>query len=254
MHLTDNYKDMTAHALVHSARQGLHTVPQNMADDYDELMQAIADGKDARDRWISPEVERNAEKIARRLQMISNYGGTDHLIRDHIAPAVDECLDTFHTNLAASEPWGQQVAVSLAMLELPDDKRAAIVQVHTTCAAYDSLRRVWALLRGGTNPQSSTNTDVDPRGANSILGEVRNIHELIPAWEWAGTPGNDPWPWHGSNTHARLCWLVDRGAEFWAPTRSEHDALWRQLRQASLEARRTTQVRRPAGATGTHAA
>ncbi|MDW8804613.1 hypothetical protein [Streptomyces scabiei] len=253
MHYADNYRETRAHLLVHSARTGLHTIPQALADDYDALMQAIEDGQGGTGRWLSPEAEQRAEKLARPLWTIGPYGGTAGIITDHIAPAVRQTLDDLRAGLTATGPWGRQISPSLAMLELPDDTRAAIIQVHASCAAYGKLRGMWAELRGGGAHDRSMTPGTDPRGADSILGEVRNINDLVPAWRLAGTAGNEPWPWNSSD-HSRLCWLIDNGAEFWTPTADQHDARWRALDHADREARRTTHARRPVGASGISAA
>ncbi|WP_416978668.1 hypothetical protein [Streptomyces sp. T028] len=252
MHYADNYRETLAHLLVHSARTGLHTIPQALADDYDELMQAVEDGQGGTGRWLNLEAEQHAEKPAKRIWRLAPYGGQAGIITDHIAPAIRQTLDDLRSSLATAGPWGRQITPSLAMLELPDETRAAIVRVHTACEQYDRLRRVWAALRGGgRHDRSAGMTSADPRGSDSILGEVRNINDVVPAWRWAGTPGNEPWPWNGTASHPRLCWLLDNGAEFWTPTADQHNALWRLLEEADREARRTTQVRRPVAATGT---
>lgn len=249
MQLADNYRELLAHQLVNSARQGIHTVPQALADDYDELLQLIADGKDPRDRWLGKDQEQAAERLAIKLTRLHNYGGRDGLIREHIAPALDTYLTKFKQARHTAGTHALQPAVTAPMLLEPKDVREAIVFIHNASLHYGQLRNIWAQLRGGTNTAASTNTNVDPRGANSPLGECRNIHDLVPDWWNAGTPGYAPWPWGNTYAaHVRLAWLIDHGAQLWAPTAAEHDRLYCEVRDAALESRRASTPARPLAA------
>lgn len=256
MHYADNYRELKAHMLVGSARQGFHTLPQAMLDDYDQLLQLIEDGTQRPGKWHNPKAEKDAEKLARKLIQLHNYGGNDGLIRDHIAPAIDAYIDGFKTDRATAGRHALAAAVGPHMLLEPLDVREALVRIHEAPIRYGQVRRMWALLRGVPNPHSIKDANTDPQAANSILGECRNIADLVPEWQNAGNgPGSTPWPWgNTSSAHIRLAWLIDHGGHIWAPTASEHNALYRKLREADLEARRGPGPRRPVGSSGTAAA
>lgn len=245
MQLADHYTSLIAHQLVTSAAQGIHTIPQALADDHAELLQLIEDGhvtvNGGAQRWASPAAEQKAEKHAVRLHRLGNYGGRTGIIRDHIAPALDAYLDKFQAARRTAGRHAQQADVNAQMLLEPQDVREAIAFLHHATLHYGQIRSIWALLRGGGDTfQSASTVDVDPRGANSPLGECFNINELIPDWWNAGNPGHAPWPWGNvSAAHVRLTWLLDHGAQLWAPTAAEHDARYRELRDNDLASRRT---------------
>ncbi|NNN36063.1 hypothetical protein HLK59_38025 [Streptomyces sp. S3(2020)] len=235
MQHADRYKELIAHTLVGSHRAGAHTLPQALLDDYDELLRLIEEGKNAQGRWISPRAENTAEKAAIRLHRLGNYGGRDGLITDHIAPALDTYIERFTQARRTAGQYAYSPVVHTAMLLEPQDVREAIVVLLESTHYYGQIRQAWALLRGGLYgaAAANTNTGVDPRGALSPLGEVRNIADLEPEWVNAGNVGAKPWPWGDqAPIHIKLGWLIDHGAEFWAPTALEHDQLYVQLRDA----------------------
>ncbi|MEU8519066.1 hypothetical protein [Streptomyces sp. NPDC048577] len=255
MHYADTYRDTTAHRLVGAAAQNVHTIPQALQDDYDQLLQLVDEGTTRPGKWRHPKLERDAEQVARQLIRLSNYGGTDGIIRDHIQPALADYIDGFTADLETAGAHGRQAAVSAPMLLEPQDVREALVRIHEAPIKYGMLRTSWSFLRGRPQPNAITNTNVDPRASDSPLGECRNIADLIPEWESAGRAGGTSRPWgNASSAHIRLAWLLDHGGIIWAPTAAEHDALYRNLRDASLAARRGPGPRRALTSSGHSAA
>lgn len=233
MQLADNYTDLRAHKLVHAARNGVHTIPQALADDYDELLQLIKDGHETVSggylRWANRAAEQKAEAAAARLNRISNYGGVNGLIAEHIQPALAEYIAHFRTDWRTAGAHAARHGATIDMLSEPDDVRAAIVRLHEAPVRYGSLRNAYTDLRGGLGVMQGDPNGGDPRGVGSILAEVRNINDLVPDWQTAGHLGHSPWPWASHAVHVRLGWFVDNGAEFWAPTALEHNERYREI-------------------------
>lgn len=233
MHLADTYKQSLGANLVGYAEQGVMTMPQALLDDYATLTALVKEGQRYPGRWNNPVVEAEAEKVAKNLHSLRPYGKRDGLIREHIRPALEDYLERFKKAYAAAGQHAQCDTVQPYMLLEPEPVRAALVELHDTTQQYGRIRSAWAALRGGglTVARGNTNdTQADPHGANSILGEVRNIADIFPEWVNAGAVGGTPWPWQGRPAHLRLAWLIDNGADFWAPTAVEHDQLYVLLR------------------------
>ncbi|GAB2328459.1 hypothetical protein [Streptomyces variabilis] len=231
MHLADTYRESPGHRLVGYAKQGTLALPQALLDDHAALLALIEEGQRFR-RWISPVKEAAAEKVARNLHTLRPYGKRDTLIRDYIRPALEDYLARFKQAYNTAGKHAQCDTVQPYMLLEPEPVRVALTELHDATQQYGSIRHAWALLRGGSlqDTRASIATTVDPHGANSILGEVRNIADIFPEWVNAGAVGGTPWPWQGRPAHLRLAWILANGGEIWAPTADEHNHLYQLLR------------------------
>lgn len=234
MHCTDNIRTTHAHAIVTGARRSAHGAPQALLDDYAELEQLIAEGKEivsgGSRRWISRRHEQDAEEVALKLSRISTYGGLPAFITDYLQPALATFLDRFRDDLTTAHHFARQAQPSIDMLTEPDDVRAAIVRIHGAVQSYGELRRTWAVMYGEARSEPGR----DPRGADSPLAEVRNLPDLVPHWQTAGSHGGrfggTEWPWgSGAPLHIKLAWLLDHGADIWMPTVRQHAELWHRL-------------------------
>ncbi|MFD5511367.1 hypothetical protein ACFWIB_26840 [Streptomyces sp. NPDC127051] len=240
MHAADTFDRSHNYRFIHSSKQGWHTAPQAMLDDYDELQQLIKDGQEARSWgkqvWVNKEIEQQAEAVAVRLHR-GTYGD---LVVEHLQPSFAKLLTHFAADRRAAGAYAMRDTVTLDMLDEDDHMRAAIVRVHSVMGPYHAIRRTWADLRGTPEAENSGNYGPplgDPQGVHSPLAEVANIGDLAPHWKTAGQYGGQPWPWSSQALHVKLGWLIDHDAELWLPTKREQDALWNQLHQ---KPRRTT--------------
>ena len=238
MRLTDELHNTIAHRLVHRSRDGIHTIPQELTDDYEEFEQLVKDGKEITSggylQWRSRAHEQDAETMAKKLTQLANYGGRPGIIADHLQPALADFVDRFRALWAKAGTYASQPTITADMLAAPDDVRAAIVELQTGLN-YTQLRGAYQDLRGGsTNPRNVDASKQDPRGCGSLLAEVRNIADLFPEWETVSQVGGYPPPWGSScMTHTRLGWILEHGGELWMPTEEQHTTLYLALREAA---------------------
>lgn len=235
MYAADTFNETRAYRFIHSHLQGWHGAPQQMLDDHAELQQLMDDGQEVMPRggrrWADKKRKQQAELLAVKLSSLHNYGD---LITGYLQPAFTKLLGQFANDREAAGRYAMEPGSSLAMLEEPDDVRAAIVRVHSIMGPYHALRTMWADLRGTPEQENSGHYGPpvgDPQGIRSPLAEVRNIDQIVPGWKTAGTFGGTSWPWPSEAAHVKLGWLLDNGGQLWLPTRREQDEVWQQLHQ-----------------------
>ncbi|XKK63922.1 hypothetical protein HFP71_16885 [Streptomyces sp. ARC32] len=235
MELADNFKTTIAHHLVHGARAGHYTMPEEMLTGYDQLQQLLTDGRRTtswgRKEWASTDLEREAEDLARHVSGMAHRYNAHKLIAEHLEPSLTARLDRFRTVRQTAGRHATAATPSLDMLAEPDDVRAAILELHTATQWYGGLRSAWSRLRGDSEPESGRGSD--PMGKQSPLAEVRNINVVVPNWRQLAHIAGATWPWGSGWIHLKLGWLLDHGAEVWLPTEDQQDAEYRLLRQSA---------------------
>ncbi|MDX2675804.1 hypothetical protein [Streptomyces soliscabiei] len=239
MHAADNIRATRAHRLVHASRQGWFTLPQQVLDDYDQLMQLIEDGQETRSYgarvWVDTKLEQQAEDIAVRLGQFGAWGAIETIVAEHLQPALDERLADFRAARRTAGRFANEPGTSLDMLTQTDAVRSAIIKLHEANVWYGALRTAWESLRTDAVGEVSSREYIgDPMGKTSPLAEVRNIPGLVPEWRTAGTGFGPAWPWGtGAVLHLKLGWLLDHDAVFWMPSKRQQDDEYRRVLTAA---------------------
>lgn len=203
--------------LITGAREGVHTLPDQILDDYAEVEAIAAEHVDRWGRVNDDNAARNIDQLVGKIGAALAYGCRDQVIREHLQPALDVLLDTFRKDIAAAGNLAHQPGPTLDMLTAPDKTRAAYVRLHDTNPRYGRLRSSWRTLHRGVV--------ADPLGATSPLAEIENIDHVVPDWRTAHPRA--AWPWPANVFHIRLAWLLDHDAHMWLPTPDQHDHAWR---------------------------
>lgn len=206
-------------SLVHAARAGWHTLPQDLVDDYTNLEALAAQYGTPEDP--NPEVtEQLAQVVTDRLIAATAGGAADALIVGYVRPALNQFLTDFLADVEkagayATEPTGSAL----------HGASAAAQQAHTRLVEsplrWTSIRTSWRVLRG-----LSMSVTADPAGLDSLHAEVANIYELRSVWDPTSPASRLASPWKEGVFHLRLKWLLDHDAEIWAPTATEQTEAW----------------------------
>ncbi|MFD5673679.1 hypothetical protein [Streptomyces sp. NPDC127040] len=221
-------EDMKQHGiagLVTAAREGVHTLPQEIIDDYAALEAIEAEHTDRHGRISDPQAVQAADRLAERLGRAKAWGNANALLVGHVQPALTAFLADLAADLKTAGRHAVQPGATIDMLTEPDDVRAAIVRLHSAITVYGRLRASWEILRRGTQT-------TDPLGLNSPLAEIGNLPDLVPDWQPAYY-GRAPWPWQSTVFHVRMGWLLANGAHIWLPTPAEQEAAWRKHNPAA---------------------
>lgn len=214
----DQLKASGVVGIITGAREGVHTLPQQILDDYADIEKIAAQHADKWGRVSDKAAARTLDQLGDRIGAALAYGNRDQVIREHLAPALDELLDEFRATAAAAGNFAHHDGPTLDMLTAPEAARHAYVRLHETYPKYGRLRASWQTLHRG---------DVDdPLGDRSPLAEIENIDTVVPDWH-AAYYHRTPWPWPSQVFHVRLAWLLDHGAHIWLPTPDQHNQAWR---------------------------
>lgn len=227
MTILEQLKNDGIHGLVTGARDGVHTLPDEVLRDYAEVEAITAQHADPRGRIADRDAARTLERLAARLGSAFAWGNGARIIHEHLAPALDTLLDGFADTRAKAAGYAHQPAPTLDMLDAPDTARTAYIRLHETYPKYGRLRASWLTLHRGEVD--------DPLGARSPLAEIKNIRDVVPDWH-AAYHFRTPWPWPCETFHIRLGWLLDHGAHIWLPTPAQHNDAWRQHHSALADA------------------
>ncbi|MGW6141599.1 hypothetical protein [Streptomyces sp. NPDC055140] len=206
-------------SLITSARNGLHSLPDGMDDDYTQLAALVAEAVNHRGIVVDNKAKAEAEKLSDKLMAYKAWGNGPVFITEHLKPALDAFLDELRADIKTAGRFAAQPAATIDMLDQPEDVRSAILRLHACYPKYGALRASWANIRRDGDT-------VDPLGPNSPLAEVANLPDLAPDWQ-AAYFGRAPWPWPSTVPHVRLGWLLANGGQLWLPTAAEQDATWR---------------------------
>jgi hypothetical protein len=203
-------------SLVGAARNGYHTLPDGMVDEYAAIEQLVADNTD---RWgrpnLNPAQQRGLSGQAGKLMAAVVYGGAEQILTEHLQPALAALIDQVRADRATAGRYANQPAVSVEMLEESDKVRDAIVRLHSLVPRYGALRTSWEICR-----KRSMQTTRDPLGTSSPIAEVANMPELFASWEPA-VHGRTPWPWSAPVLHIKLGWILDNDGKVWLPTAAQ---------------------------------
>ncbi|MFD1366931.1 hypothetical protein [Actinoplanes sichuanensis] len=176
---------------------------------------------DRRNRQYDRRSELLVEAIDRAdsaLELLVNDLG-DRIIRDHLAPVVDDIMK----------------GVTAAAGALPDDTSA-----DTILRASDKARKAWlglddlaaryeAVRAAAVSVRRNTPAEWDHRGDFS---ELHNFHELTAGLN-IQIGGPRPWP---TKTSDRLLWYARNNGRVWMPTVAEQDARYREVHKDALDA------------------
>lgn len=219
-------------ALVANANRRVHTLPDGMVEEYADLEQLVTEHTD---RWGRVQLDDDQRRaLDRRMTTLANtisYGSADQVITDHLQPALAAFLDQVHADLTTAGRHALNPAVTVDMLDEPDDVRAAIVRLHSITPTYGALRTSWEICRN----RSTSIQNADPLGIRSPLAEVANLPDLFADWEPAHH-GRTPWPWATQVLHVKVGWLVANGARIWLPTTAEQNAAWHRYHRPATTA------------------
>ncbi|MFD7786518.1 hypothetical protein ACFV4Q_26055 [Streptomyces nojiriensis] len=213
----DTLKQHGDHQLVTAARAGVHTLPQQILDDYTALEAHLDAHTDSRGN-LAPGAAKEADRLTDAIMRAKAWGNAPQILVDHVQPALARFLDDLAADLKTAGRHAVQPGATIDMLDEPDHVRAAILRLHSAYPTYGHLRASWRVLR-------SDGDTVDPLGLTSPLAEVANLPDLVPDWEPAHH-GRTPWPWHTTVFHVRMGWLLDRGARLWLPTAAQQTEAW----------------------------
>lgn len=212
--ITQQLDDSGTTALVAHARQGHHTLPQPLLDDYAAVEDFLAQHTtDRGGLTLNAAGMRHADELAHKAMAHTAWGNSVTLITDHLQPALDKLLDQVRADRKAAAAYAMHPAPTLDMLQQNDDVRAAIVRLHSLMVPYGALRTSWEICRR----RITTQVTRDPQDVHSPLAEVANIPDLFTNWESANH-ARTPWPWPSTTLHVKLGWLLDNGGKIWLPT------------------------------------
>jgi hypothetical protein len=169
-----------------------------------------AEAADRADHEAAVAVDRAAGAAqAEFTQLVADMA--EDIIVGSLRPAVEHVLAETRRVTQVLAPYGAGNVERL--LTAPKAAREAWLTLDALAGRYGVLRRARAIL-------VRTQDQLD--GA-ALFAEVRNMHELWPAWRQRV---ESPAP---TGARERMCWLTRPEVEAWMPTAAEQDARYREV-------------------------
>jgi hypothetical protein len=204
-------------SLVYAQRAGWHTLPQSVLDDYAALEDLAAQYASSPE----PGLVEQASTLTAQLRGATTGGEADALITGHIRPALEDFLADFENDIEEAGEFAAEPTAPAALQQAPSATQEAYTRLTGSALRWASIRSSWSILRG----LSLTGTR-DPEGPDSLHAEVANTRALRPTWDPSSPNGRLASPWQHNAFHVRLKWLLEHGAQIWAPTAAEQTEAW----------------------------
>ncbi|WP_416978669.1 hypothetical protein [Streptomyces sp. T028] len=205
-------------SLIQAARAGWHTVPNDLNNGYATLEGLTADYANAPQQSTAD----RAAALTAELVTTMSGGAADDIINDHIKPALARFVADFQTDATAAGSYAALPNPIPPLDAEPDSVQRAYRRLLKANTGWQSIRTSWRILRGRSLAPTR-----DPAGLASINAEVSNALELRPIWNPSSPVSSLATPWRHGVFHVRLNWLLDNGAQVWAPTAAEQTIAWR---------------------------
>jgi len=176
--------------------------------------------RDHRLRVLQTALERAAYDLTDAVR-----DGADHIITDHLTPALTKLWVEIKKNVEALGT--RDPSDVTGMLRAPDKTRLAFLKLDELAARYSRLREAWSRIPVGSceHDVRGEHAEFEP-GIYALWPEGKRVSHLPPA--------APPWP-TGDGGKGRLIWLVRAGAVPWLPTPTQRDQAWRTANAEALK-------------------